>query len=311
LSSTFYFWDSTANNRYAQEGSGYDGLAYAQFNAVSVTPTKAQGDPGTSTQLFPTRYVPMAQGFMARVYPASKTLVFSNSIRTANSGTGFFGKSEPAMNRFWLNMVSPGGLSSNIAVVYFEEGNNGFAADDSPVMGGSDVVYTFAGTEKVSINGRREFSDADAVLLGSTHFAEGQYKLVLDKTEGIFANGQHIFLKDTVTGSLTNLSENPYVFDAEKGETEGRFQIVYREERVLAAESEDSGLLVYRDGECYWLKSIKEVSEVFIYDLSGRLTGHLKPNSRSVRIDMQELLKGIYILKIVRHGEIISRKIVK
>lgn len=311
LSSTFYFWDSTANNRYAQEGSGYDGLAYAQFNAVSLTPTKAQGDPGTSTQLVPTRYVPMAQGFMARVYPASKTLVFSNSIRTANSGTGFFGKSEPAMNRFWLNMVSPGGLSSNIAVVYFEEGNNGFAADDSTLMGGSDVVYTFAGTEKVSINGRSEFSDTDMVVLGSTHFAAGQYKLALDKTEGIFANGQHIFLKDTVTGSLTDLSENPYVFDAENGETEGRFQIVYREDRVLSAEVADAGILLYREGESYWLKSTKDISEVEIYDLSGKLTGRLKPNSRSVRIDVQELARGVYILKIVRSGEIISRKIVK
>lgn len=311
ISSTFYFWDNTANNTYTQYGSGYSGNAYGQFNAVSLTSTKALGEGGASTVKFPTRYVTMAQGFMARVYPASKTLVFSNSIRTANSGTGFFGKSEPAMNRFWLNMVSPGGLSSNIAVVYFEEGNNGFAADDSPLMGGSDVVYTFAGTEKVSINGRSEFSDTDVVVLGSSHFTAGQYKLVLDKTEGIFANGQHIFIKDTVTGSLTDLSENTYVFDAEKGESEGRFQIVYREDRVLAAEVADAGILLYREGESYWLKSTKDISEVEIYDLSGKLTGRLKPNSRSVRIDVQELARGVYILKIVRHGEIISRKIGK
>lgn len=311
ISSTFYFWDNTANNTYTQYGSGYSGNAYGQFNAVSLTPTKAFGEAGASTVKFPTRYVTMAQGFMARVYPASKTLVFSNSIRTANSGMGFFGKSAPEMNRFWLNMVSPGGLSSNLAVVYFEEGNNGFAADDSPMMGGSDVVYTFAGTEKVSINGRSEFSDTDVVVLGSSHFTAGQYKLVLDKTEGIFANGQHIFLKDTVTGSLTDLSENTYVFDAEKGETEGRFQIVYREDRVLAAEVADAGILLYREGESYWLKSTKDISEVEIYDLSGKLTGRLKRNSRSVRIDLQELARGVYILKIVRHGEIISRMIVK
>ena len=311
LSSTFYFWDSTANNRYTQEGSGYDGLAYAQFNAVCLTPTKAQGDPGTSTQLVPTRYVSMAQGFMARVSAASKPLAFSNSIRTPNSGTGFFGKSGPQMDRFWLNMVSPGGLSSNIAVVYFEEGNNGFAPDDSPVMGGSDVVYTFAGSEKVSINGRSEFSDADVVLLGSSHYAAGQYKLALDKTEGIFANGQQIYLKDNVTGNITNLSENSYEFEAVKGELEGRFQIVYREERVLAADAADSGILLYREGESYWLKSTTDISEIDVYDLSGRLTVRLKPNSRTVRVDTKGFSKGVYILKIVRNGEIISRKIIK
>lgn len=313
ISSTFYFWDSTANNIYVQHGSGYSGNAYAQFNTVSLTPTKAIGDAGFTGNRVPTRYVAMGQGLMTRTLVADKTLTFSNSIRKTDMGTAFFGKNATEMNRFWLNMITPSNLASNIAVVYFEEGNNAFAADDSQVMGGSDALYSFAEDKKVSINGRSTFVQTDVVKLGTRHFVSGNYSITLDKTEGIFSTGQNIYLKDRKTHILTNLREGNYTFTAESGETDNRFEILYEHPTTLMTDGDTKGnLKIYRNGNEYVMESKdRKMDEVEIHDTIGRLIHSIYTNAFKVTVDAGSWTNGIYFLKIRQGNSVTVKKIIK
>lgn len=323
LSPTFSFWDNRANNQIKQMGDGYGQQAYAQFIATAPpsegTGVLATGDTtaleGTNK---PTRYVKMGQGFMVQSKVASLPLQFNNTIRTTEKGTvSFFGKgaqsTKTPIDRYWLNMITPGNQATQIAVVYFEGGNNSFGIDDAFSLGGSDAVYSIVGTEKVSINGKNSFVTTDVVPLGTTHFVAGNYTFALQDKEGVFASGQPIYLKDKQTGVITNLSEGQYIFTANAGESTGRFEIVYQSETVLAT---DDGvkkeIQVYRDGSDFVVKaSTKKITELQMYDASGKLIKQLQPDSKEISIDLGFLNNGVYFLKIIQ-GDLVSvKKIIK
>lgn len=319
LSPTFYLWDNNANTRTVQEGDLYQGQAYAQFNAATPpgigTSTKATGDYGTTVLKTPTRYVAVGQGFMSKLINVGSMAVnHSNSTRTANHATSYFGKATDAVaDRYWINMTSPNHITSNIAVAYFNGGIDGFTYEDSRSMGGADAVYSMVDGEKVSINGKSTFVNSDKVLLGSTHYLEGFYTISLDHSEGIFANGQQIYLKDNEAGVITNLSEGSYTFSANAGESTGRFEILYQPETVLATDGgvkED--LVVYRDSNDFVLKSSKNVIKtVEVYEASGRIIGQLQPNAPKVVIGGADWPNGVYFLKVALKDRTVSKKIQK
>lgn len=313
VSATFQFWDNNGNTTYSQNGSNYSGNAYATYNAIDNTGVKANADAGSSNKV-PTQYVKVAQGFITRVTVANKTLQFQNAIRTDKAGENFFGKEvSENKDRFWLNLISPANIAANMAVVYFAEGTNGFAADDSRHMGGSDALYSLVDGEKVSINGKNTFADSDIVALGSRQFAEGNYTIALDKAEGVFANGQNIFLKDKQTGIITNLSQGNYTFSTGAGEFTGRFEIIYKPGTVLATDGNATEQLqVYRDGNSFVVKSqTKKITLLEVFDTSGRLIYSLTPNNAKANVNAENISNGTYVLKIHRGTDVAVKKVIR
>ncbi|MBF8457230.1 T9SS type A sorting domain-containing protein [Kaistella sp. G5-32] len=318
MGSTVYFWDNKANTQTTQQGNGYGGQAYAIINLPASTGIKATGDTGAGGLKIPTNFVKTGQGFMVKSKVYATNLTFNNSIRTADNGaTKFFGKnagttSEP-IDRFWLNMITPSNIASNIAIVYFAEGNNAFTEDDSRSLGGSDALYSIIQEEKIAINGRSNFVDSDIIPLGSQHFVTGNYKIELAEKEGVFNNGQHIYLKDLQTGIITDLSAGSYTFAANAGESTGRFEIIYKPETVLATETSAlKEILVYRDSDRMVIKSPKTILEVQLFDATGRLLHFLKPNAKEAIQDITALASGVYLFKIkTADGGLFTRKFIR
>lgn len=322
ISSTFHLWDNRANSQTVQMGDNYGQQAYATFNAVTPpvggTGIMATGDAGLAGTNKPTQYIKMGQGFMTQSKVASQQLKFDNTIRTTNKGTvSFFGKgaqeTQVPVDRYWLNMVTPANLAAQIAVVYFEGGNNAFTDDDSSSMGGSDALYSIVDGVKVAINGRSSFTVTDVIPLGTAHFTGGNYTFALQEKEGVFANGQAIYLKDKQTGTLNNLSLGNYTFAASAGESAGRFEIVYQQDLVLATDGKaKEEIQVYRDGNSFLVKAqTKKITGLEVYDASGKLIVTMQPNSKKAVIDGTALANGMYLIKISQNGEVTSRKVLK
>ncbi|ACU08393.1 protein containing immunoglobulin-like domain [Flavobacteriaceae bacterium 3519-10] len=321
ISPTFYFWDNNKNTIFQQQGSSYGGQSYAIFNVLT-------GPEGTGTAAGslnngtvvgakrPTKIVKVGQGFMTRSLQTAYNFKFDNSIRTAEgSAVDFLGKTATSIptDRYWLQMTAPSGITSTIAIVHYGGGNDAFGAEDSRTMGGSDALFSMVGTEKSAINGRTSFGDTDKIPLGSSHFVSGNYRIKIDTTEGIFANGQNIYLKDKQTGIVTNLSEGDYTFAANAGESTGRFEIIYKPEAVLATDSAvKEELQVYRDGTNFVVKAQRtNIDDVEVYDLSGRLLQKLKPKSTTAVIDSGLMVNGVYVLKINHNDKITVKKVIK
>ena len=318
IKSTFTFWDNTVNDLYVQQGSSYKGNSYAMRNAAAGTegtglPAPGRGQAAVGSSKKPGKIVKTGQGFMVKALGTGRVLKYSNSLRSENiTNTVFFGK-KAQDDRYWLQLTAPSGIASTIALVYFSGGNSAFGIDDSPAMGGSDALYSFADNEKVAINGRAPFTTDDKINLGSSHFIKGSYTIALGDREGIFANGQKIYLKDKLTGVITNLSEGDYTFNANAGENTGRFEIVYKYETVLAVDSNVADeLSVYRDGGNFVVKAqSKKLTGLELYDIAGRLIYKTNPNSLQAEINGGMLTSGMYILKADQHGVITAKKIVK
>lgn len=317
IESTFRFWDNSVNDVYVQQGSTYSGNAYAIYNAAAGTsgtglPAPGMGQTSGGGSKTPNKIAKIGQGFMVRALGTGKILKYSNTTRLSdNTGAVFFGKQ--ADDRYWLAMKAPSGITSTIAFVYFAAGNMAFGMDDSRAIGSSDGLYSYAQDEKVAINGRSSFVNTDKINLGSSHFVQGNYTIALGDKEGIFANGQTIYLKDKQTGVITNLSKGSYTFEANQGETTGRFEIIYQPETVLVTDQKvKSTLEVYRDSNQFVIRSPKNIAMVEVYDLSGKMINVLKDNSRQVVLDASFLTKGMYVLRIkMTDGELTTKKIIK
>ena len=320
ISATFYFWDNTVNTIYEQQGNGYLGQSYAIFNVlpgINGTGTQAGSLSGSITGIKrPTKIVIVGQGFMTRSLKSTYDLNFNNSIRTTEtSAVDFLGKESSTIedDRYWLKMTAPSGIISNVAIVHYPGGNNLFGPEDSRSMGGSDALYNLVENEKVAINGRSSFNVTDIVPLGTAHFGSGSYQIGLDAKEGIFANGQNIYLKDRETGIVTNLSSGTYTFAANAGETSGRFEIIYEPQTVLVTDSATKeDLVIFRDGQDFVLKAqSKKIDKVEVYDTNGRLIYTLQPHATITKINSELLVTGVYILKIDQGGTISVKKIIK
>jgi len=247
-----YFW-TNVNPNPAMQGQGYPGNGftnnYAVLNGTGGVPATGTAAPGGGTKV-PNQFVKVGQGFIVKAKNAAD-LQFKNAVRTNNSTSVFFNKNGSTPDRYWLNLQTPLEVVTTQLIGYLPQATNGFELDyDAPLMVlGSDAFYSVLDNRKLAIQGKAPFVNTDVVSLGSSQYEAGNYTISLGDKEGIFANGQQVYLKDKQTGILTNLSENSYTFIASKGLTEGRFEIVYQPEYVLANDaSGKDGLVVYRDG---------------------------------------------------------------
>lgn len=316
ISSTFYFWDNNNNLKFEQQGTGYNGEAYAIFNVLASPVGTGLGTKSGINSKVPTGIVKVGQGFMTRSLLPAYTLKFDNSTRTTTgSATDFLGKpTEIGVDRFWLELAAPTGIVSPLAIVYFEGGNNAVGAEDSKSLGGSDAFYSVVDGEQLAINGRPPFTDADKISLGSNYFVEGNYTIALSDKEGIFTGGQKIYLKDKQMGILTDLLSGSYTFNTVAGESTGRFEIVFKPETVLATGTDDTKMVeIYRDGIDFVVRSGREnLTAVQVFDAGGRLMLNFSGNQKEWRFPASYLISGIYVVKgQLKSGKTLTRKIRK
>ncbi|WP_313503749.1 glycine-rich domain-containing protein [Kaistella carnis] len=312
---TAYFW-TNINPNPPMQGSGYPGTGivnnYAVLNGtggVGATSTAPVG--GT----VPNQFIKVGQGFIVKSKKAGN-LDYKNTIRTSNGTGHFFNKDgESAVDRYWLHLTTPLDVLTTQLIGYKAEATNGFELDyDAPLyVLGADAFYSILDDKKLAIQGKGPFVITDVVPLGSNHYETGNYTISLGNKEGVFANGQNIYLKDKQTGTVTNLSERSYTFTANQGLTDGRFDILYQPEVVLGTgDSSKENLVVYRDGNDFVVKSSgKNITGLEVYDVSGRLMITSKPNQKETRIDASAFINGVYVLKINQEGIVVTKKVIK
>lgn len=320
INKTAYFW-TNMNPNPAMQGSSYpDGgyyNNYALLNATGGIPATL-GTNANIASATPNRIIKVGQGFLVKA-KQSGTLTFNNATRTEKMTPVFFNRRESENNelpadRFWLHLSTPLQVVTTTLIGYLDEATNGYDEDfDAVLFGlGADALFTTFNNQLFGIQGRQvPFQQTDVVALGTNHYAAGTYTFSLGVREGVFASGQQIYLKDSHTGTLTNLSQENYSFTAAKGLTEGRFEIKYDGIFLGNGTENSSNLVVYREGNDFVLKSSTNIEKVEIYDVAGRLLLQRQPNQKEILLDGSTWATGIYIIKLTRYGEIISRKIRK
>src|SRR5690606_9224108 len=117
------------------------------------------------------------------------------------------------------------------------------------------------------------FEITDVIPLGFKATEAGNYTIELGNFDGLFSEGQQIFIKDYETNTIHNLSESNYVFHADAGVFNTRFEIVYKDDETMHTDDLNANsVMVYTHNQSIEIKSANsEIKSVQVYDLQGRL----------------------------------------
>lgn len=325
-----YFW-TNMNPNPAMQGSNYPtpvaGVVYYNNYAVlngtgGIPATINDVDPNDSEAIksaTPTRFVRPGQGFIVQALN-NGVVGYTNAVRSNNATSVFFNNktsgSDEAADRFWLHLKTPLNVVTTQLIGYLPNAGPGFDSDydaELPVVG-SDAFYSVLEDRKLGIQGKGVFVQTDVVPLGSSHDAEGIFSIHLGEREGVFAEGQPIYLKDRQTGTISDLTKGSYSFTAGRGINEGRFEIVYQPQTVLSADgTAQEAMMVFRDRNDFVVRSTyHRIAVLEVFDASGRLVYRNLPLSVEARIPGDLLVNGLYLVKTeLDNGENFVRKIKK
>jgi hypothetical protein len=285
-------------------------VGFATFNAQSGTWTEAPNTQSYGSAALNSlgSFAKIGQGFIVKSINAAPA-AFTNAMRSSAAAVTMNKNINTAEGKYWIKLTTSYGNTVTQAVTYSQAASDAYDGYDSRAMGmGSDAFYSLAGTEKLVIQGRAPFQINDVVPLGNKHFENGNFIISLSHKEGLFTNGQPIYLHDKQNGTYTNLQSGNYNFAENAGDFTNRFEIVYKLNVLSTKETEKAAFEVYRDGEDFVVRNHNPIQSVEVFDAAGRKIQQMTTNSKSVIVKIPA--KGLYILKAVSEGKQFTQKII-
>ena len=328
IDATMYFWRKTNDS---------EQTTYSVVNLTGYTANAAPG--GTSTDgnlLIADPYTIDAdkgvlntgQGFIVEA-KAAKEVVFRNNMRVKNNSQYFFKTEQDSTGtpenvvtegRVWLNATNTLGAFSQAIVAYNPattlDYDNGY--DGKALAAGNISLYSVLQTQTDSlhliIQSRGSFTVNDTVAMGYTAATAGQFDIAIDHKDGVFSTDQAIYLVDTFTGSMRNLTDGSYTFTTEAGTFNNRFKIVYALKGELGTDTpvvDAKQLVVYRDGKQINIESPATIKTVTVFDMLGKNV-YTKNNidNTTFATDSLNVAQQVLIIQITLYNnQVISKKI--
>lgn len=270
-----YMWRKKNNS----DATSYAVLTLAGFvanPAIGGGANQAQFFTGTSNSWV----LAPGQGFIVKTKTGVTTpvLKFNNRMRRATPGAtqGFLKEAQPKdISRVWINIAGDNDLAAQTAIAYMQEGtlDYDYGYDGSSLTNSTINLYTLGGDKNFAIQARPVFEASDVVPLGYSAGAEGAYTISIDRSEGVFANGQAIFLRDNLLGTVTEISAHNYVFTTAQGTFNDRFDVLYKNTALninVPAISANDVTLYKNAGNLTADAGSNVIEAITVYDIHGR-----------------------------------------
>lgn len=326
---TAYFWTNTNFNPKMQ-GTNYPsnvGTTTIINNYAVLNGTGGLGAPygfavdKAPVSIVPTSVIKPGQGFIVKAKTNGNLRIENGfNIRTNDANSTFFNRmashrtAADIKDRFWVSLKTPLDFVTPLLIGYLKGATNNFEEDyDAELfVHGGDSFYTILEDKKLAIQGRSPFNVNDKISLGATFGLQGQYEIFIENKEGVFASQQPIYLKDNLTGQITNLSQDKYVFTANVGDTTNRFEIQYTNEGTLnTSDLKNQSTVVYQVQNDIIIESASVIKGLKVYDASGKLVHQSIEKEKKVTVSSIHYSKGVYVIEIVTERGKEVKKIVK
>lgn len=302
ITTSLYFWretnGSSSNNAYCQWN---DGLFQSN---------------GQSQVFDPQNVIRTGQGFFVEATGAGTALVFNNGQRVADTANQFF-RQNNTQDVYWLNLTNAEGAFSQAVVSYKDYASNGLDRYDGKNIGTSLVSLTsIVEGQEFGIQGKASFVDTDVVPMHLKVETTGTYSIAVDRSRGVFATGQTIYLKDNLLSSLHNLSQGAYSFTSEAGSFANRFEVVYRES-ALGVDTPvltEKQVVIYKNqvNDFVITTGNFEMGTVKVFDVRGRLLVE-KQNINATQTTLTAGLSNEVLLVQIAttDGTVVTKKVVR
>lgn len=262
-----YFWTHEAH----AIGGTYAANNYASFNLSGGTVSAAGGEE-------PDGIIQVGQGFVVKA-TQNISLEFTNDIRINYSDGQFFRTNNNVVerHRMWLNLSSSTTEFNQALIGYIPNATmeKDHQIDAKMLDYAGSAIYSLIDTESYVIQGRSlPFDIADEVPLGIKAQQAGIFTIAIDHVDGLFQEGQTIYIVDQMTNLVHNLSAGAFTFVSEQGTFNSRFKIVYQDNLLGVSNPEitNNDWIVYKnDDKIHVQTNGFEIDNISIYDLTGRL----------------------------------------
>lgn len=251
-----YFWTHTTQ----AIGGIYTVNNFASYTTLGGVASAAGGT-------IPDGSIKPGQGFY--LYTSeNETAWFHNALRYNTVNNQFF-RQNNSKDVFRLNLSSGEKNYNQILIGYTSKATNDFDLGiDGKIFEYDDsMLYSLLNKGKYVIQGKGDFSENDIVPLGVKIKSRGFYTIFFENKEGVFSS-QKIYLKDNLTGNISDLSE-PYSFMSEEGIFDDRFEIIYKKEKNITVSTNDIFTLS-NENSITVISTQKEIAEIIVYDILGK-----------------------------------------
>lgn len=180
-------------------------------------------------------------------------------------------------SRLWIDLKSEANTASQMAVAYLPQCTLGidFGYDAARFAEGNIMsVYSMINNVPFTIQARPSFTIEDVVPIGIQTITSGIHSISLNHCDGVFAQGQDIFVLDMVTGNIINLHDRPMVADLESGTYNSRFVMGYSYnvlQTLATKENLATQFTVFTANNTIAVQSSTPVESIKIYNLGGQL----------------------------------------
>jgi hypothetical protein len=256
---TLYFW--IHNSLLPGPGN------YASWNS--------SGGVAGSDGVVPNGIIQTGQGFLVRTTTGTP-VTFDNSMRVGNNAGQFF-RSSSERHRIWLNLYKDADYMGQSLVGYIEDATQGVDTgfDGVSLHGGNAFTSIIDPGSKYVIQARSlPFADTDVVPMHLNVLESGNYTIAIDHVDGLFAEGQSVYLRDNLTNVVHNLSEGAYTFASELGSFDSRFEIVYVATPLSVdnPSMDPNAVVVFKkDAQVHINSGSAVMDHVKVFDIRGRL----------------------------------------
>lgn len=301
ITEALYFWRKSNN----PNNTSY--AVYTRAGGIS----NSFGDP---LHFAPGIIIPIGQGFIAK--STSSSIYFSNAMRTDAVDVPLL-KSAELKSRLWLDLSSADGYFSQTLISYMPNATIGIDnAIDGRFFNDSQTALTsIIGGEKFSIQGRPlPFSTNDVVSLGFQSELNNTFTIALNHFDGLFLNGQNIYLRDNSTGIVTDLKLSNYTFATLAGVFNNRFELLYQNSLLLntaVPEFNTNYVVIYHQKSDLVINTgVAIMSSIKIFNAKGSLLFDKKEiNASETRIDIDSTNEVLLVEIVTTEGVKVVKKV--
>lgn len=292
--------------------------AYVTINSAGIYVGNGQPE-----QEDPNGILRTGQGFIVQLKAGYTTnnLVFTNSMRSSDVANQFFrevqNESVTEAHGIWLNLTNTSGVYSQMYTGYITGATNDEDSGlDAKYIGDSPTVLAaFINNKEYTIQAKAlPFTPQDVVPLVMKVAAAGTYTIDIDHTDGLFAQGQAIYLRDNLTAQLHDLTQSAYTFTTAAGTFSNRFDVVYTTDGALGVPSQqaiDESVLVYTGNNTLNVIAGTGLTAVQVYDLRGRLLYNragLKGTTETITTLTAQ--KQLLVVRVATENGTVAKKII-
>lgn len=297
------------------------GSAYVTINAVGAY--AGNGQPEAEN---PNAILRQGQGFIVKVKSGntSNSLAFTNAMRSSDTSNQFFRNAHataqmgmPERHGMRINLKKDSEVISQLYAGYIAGATMGEdnGIDSRYINDNGNVLDMVIGDKEFIIQGRAlPFSPQDVIPLNLRLTSAGNYSISLNDVEGLFANGQDVFIKDNLTGSIQNLNDGNYSFTSDAGTFANRFEVIFNTTALGTNNPELSlnNVVVYQNTTGINITSGNLViKDVTVYDVRGRQVYAAKGvNSTGTVLSGLQPAQQLLIVEVVTEAGKTTRKVV-